>query len=228
MNDISVRAVARIALLLTLPVTVRSQTAQPGGTLAIAGQTDHATLVKINGKAYVDIESLARITHGTIQFQGNQTILTIPGGAGSSAPPASTSTAAVKTPQLSGGFLAAAIEALTEIREWRSALVNAVQNNYPVTDNWIGALRRSAEAKLQLAMAATMTEPDQKAAELLRSEFANMQQMSDLFLGEHAKVNYIDPSSFDNNSLDQKILACARSLGTMAATKEFQDEMSCH
>ena len=117
---------------------------------------------------------------------------------------------------------------MTEIREWRASLVYAIQNNYPVTDNWVSNLRRAADAKLQLAVAAATTAMDQKALELLRNEFMNMQRMSDQFLAMHVKANYIAPDSFDNNDLDQKVLGCARALATMAATKEFQDEVSCH
>ena len=62
--------------------------------------------------------------------------------------------------------------------------MNAIQNNYPVTDSWVGKLRRSADGKLQLAIAAATTEPDQKALELLRNEFTNMQQMSDQIPGD--------------------------------------------
>jgi hypothetical protein len=219
---------AMSAILLSAPIVARSQATQASGTLTIAGQPDHATLVRIGGKTYVDVESLARITHATVQFQGSQTILTLPQPAGAQASVPAPSNQPVKTPQLSGAFATAEIEALTQIREWRSALVNAVQNNYPVTENWLGALRRSADAKLQLAMAATATEPDQKTAELLRDEFGSMQQMSDQFLAMHAQVNYIDPNSFDNNSLDQKVLSCARALASMASSKQFQDEITCH
>ncbi len=131
-------------------------------------------------------------------------------------------------PQLSGGFLSAEIEALTEIREWRAALVNAVQNNYPVKDSWVSVLRRNADAKVQLAIAAASTDPDQKAVELLRNVFSTMQQMSDGFLAMNAKASYISPDSFDKNPLDQKVLTCERALISMAATKQFQDEPSCH
>jgi hypothetical protein len=134
----------------------------------------------------------------------------------------------IRTSQFSGGFLNAEIEALSGMREWRAALVNAIQNNYPVTDNWVGVLRRSADAKLELAIAAATTESDQKAVELLRSEFTNMQQMSDQYLAMHANASNIATDSFDNNPLDQKILGCARALASMAATKQFQDEPSCH
>ena len=215
------------SLLLIFGASAMAQTARPAGTLVIAGQPDEAPLVRINGKSYVDIESLARITHGSVRFRGGQTILTLQ----AQAPAAEERPAAAqpsKPPQLSGAFLGAEIEALTQIREWRAALVNAVQNNYPVGDNWVSGLRRSADAKLQLAIAAATTEPDHKVLDLLRNEFTNMQQMSDELVAMHAKANYISPDSFNNNAADQKILACQRALISMAATKQFQDEISCH
>jgi len=226
MKNISVRSMVKLAVLVALPVAAGAQAARQTGTLTIAGQSEQAAVVRINGKSYVDIESLARITHGSVKFQGNQTILTLP-----SPPPSGTptpSTQPSKPPQLSENFLSAEIEGLTQIREWRVSLVNAVQNNYPVTESWVGGLRRSAEAKLQLAVAAATTEPDQKVLELLKNEFTNMQQLSDQFLTTHAKVNYTSPDAFDGNPLDKKILGCARSLASMAATKQFQDEPNCH
>jgi hypothetical protein len=225
MNYLSVRSLVKLAIVLVLPIAVAAQTAQQGGTLTIAGQSDQAPVIRINGKSYVDIDSLARVTHGSIHFQGSQIVLTLPSSA---SPAAATSAQPIKIPQLSGGFLSAEIEALTALREWRASLVYAIQNNYPVTDSWVGGLRRTADAKLQLAIAAATTDPDQKAIDLLRNEFASMQQMSDQFLAMHAKVNNIAPDSFDNNPLDQKILGCARALASMAATKQFQDEPSCH
>jgi hypothetical protein len=228
MTDPDICPLAKVVVLLALPIAMAgAQTAQQTGTLAIAGQPDQAALVRINGKSYVDVESLARLTHGSIRFQGSQTILTLP-AAGGGAGAGTAAVPATKLPELSGGFLSAEIEALSEIREWRASLVYAIQNNYPVVDSWVANLRRSADAKLQLAVAAATTAMDQKALELLRNEFTNMQQMSDQFLTMHAKVNYIAPDSLDNNALDQKILGCSRALASMAATKEFQDEVSCH
>jgi hypothetical protein len=173
----------------------------------------------------VDIESLARITHGSLRFQGSQIVLTLPGAASASA---TSAPQPAKTPQLSQAFSSAEIEALTQIREWRAALVNAIENNYPVTDSWVARLRRSAEAKVQLAIAAATTDPDQKTALLLQNELTNMQQMSDQFVAMHTTANYIPPDSFQHNSLDDKILACSRALATMAATKQYADEISCH
>jgi hypothetical protein len=220
--------VVTLTVLLAVAIAGRAQATQQAGTLTIAGQSERANLLRINGKSYVDLESLARITHGSIRFQGSQTILTLPAVTNAASGAAMPVEAVKPPPQLSGGFLGAEIEALTGIREWRASLVYAIQNNYPVTDNWVGNLRRSADAKLQLAVAAATTDMDQKAMELLRNEFSNMQQMSDQFLAMHAKANYIAPDSFDKNPQDEKILSCARGLASMAATKQFQDEVSCH
>jgi hypothetical protein len=224
MKNLSVRLLAKLAVLLALPIAATAQAPQQAGTLAIAGQTDRATLVQINGKFYIDVESLARITHGSIRFQGNQTILTLPASASTMVQAAQPN----KPPQLSGDFLRAEIEELTAIREWRVAIVTAVQTNSPVTENWVGGLRRSADSKLTLATAAATTDPDRNAVALLRNEFTNMQQMSDQLLAMHSSSSYTPPDSFDNNPLDQKILSCARGLASMAASKQFQDEATCH
>jgi hypothetical protein len=226
MNKISAGLLVKLTMLLTLPWVARAQAPQPAGTLTIAGRPDQAAVVRIRGKSYVDIESLARILHGSIRNQGTQTILTLPQTTSTTAaaPPAQP----VKAPQLSGGYLAAEIEALTAIREWRVALMNAVQNNSPVTEDWTGRLRRGADTKLQLAVAAATNESDHRALDLLKNEFTNMQQMNDQYVSTHAKVNYISPDSFDNNSLDKKIVSCDRGLVAMTATKEFQDEPTCH
>ena len=229
MNERSVWTPARLAILFAAlglgAAGGNAQAPRQAGTLVIAGQSEQAPLVRINGKTYVDVESLARITHGSVQFQGNRTVLTLPSAGG---PATAAAGEAAKAPRLSEGFLDAEIEALMQIREWRVSLVNAIQNNYPVADNWVGPLQRSAEAKLQLALAATTTEMDQKAAELLRHEFANMQQMSDQFLEMHSKASYISPDVLNNNSQDQNILGCDRALASMAATKQFEDEAVCH
>jgi hypothetical protein len=242
-------ALARISAILavSLPLSVSAQTrssappsssaqsraqmrTQPG-TLVIAGEEEQAPITRINGHPYVDIESLARITHATVRYVGNQIILTLPNASESAQPapsaqPASSPQAA--PPQLSGPFLASEIEALTAIREWRVSLVNAVQNNYPIEPSWIAPLRRFADEKLQLAAAAASTELDQKTLELLRNEFANMQQESDSLVAMRAHVSYIRPDTLDNDPQDQKILTCERALAQVAASKQFQDDPACH
>ncbi|HEX3569748.1 MAG TPA: hypothetical protein VHU44_02900 [Acidobacteriaceae bacterium] len=216
-----VSAQTRTSVPPSSPVQSRTQP----GTLVVAGQQEQAPVTRINGHPYIDIESLARITHATVRYVGSQIILTLPHASPSAQTDATTQ---ASPPQLSGAFLAAEIEALTAIREWRVSLVNAVQNNYPIEPSWIAPLHRFSDEKLQLAAAAASTEPDQKTLELLRNEFANMQQESDTFVAMRARINYIPPDSFNNNSQDQKILTCQRALAQVAASKQFQDDVSCH
>jgi hypothetical protein len=225
MKETSVRALAMVAVVAVACIAAQAQTQTPpqSTTLVVAGRTGEAPVIQLNGKSYVEVESLARITHGALRFQGSQIILNLASGAGAAAAP----TQAERPPQLSAGFSSAEIEAVTQIREWRAALVNAIENNYPVTDSWVARLRRSAEAKVQLALAAVSTDPDRLTAQLLQNELTNMQQMSDQFVAMHTKANYIPPDSFEHNALDDKILACERALATMAATKQFADEIAC-
>jgi hypothetical protein len=201
--------------------------ARQSGTLMIAGQPDQTPLMRIDGRSYVDVEALARITHGTLRFEGNRTILTLPASLSGSAVPAA-SGIGNPPPGLTQNFLNAQIAALAQVREWHAALVNAVNNNIPVTDALVGPIRRQGDAKLQLALAAATSGPDQQAAALLRNEFANVQQMSDQFLQMSAQATHISPDIFTNNALDAKILGCQNALAQLAATKQFQDDAQCH
>ena len=223
MSDNSMGLLATLVVLLGVPIAGVAQTAAAGKTLAVAGHAGQVAVVQMNGKTYVDLESLARLTGGSLSFQGNQTTLTLPSG---SVHPAPASPAA--KPGFSVEFLKAGIEAMSEIREWRIAIVNAVQTNSPVTDDWVSGYRRAADSRLALAEAAVGTESDRQAMGMLRTAFNNMQQMSDQFLAMKKNMNYISPDSFDNNPLDQKILTCSRALAAMAASNQVQDEISCH
>ena len=218
---------AQIAILTAASAAAAAQQTRTAGTLMIAGQPEQAQLVRINGKSYVDVESLARMTQGTLRFEGARTVLTLP-AASTSANVASAAANSAKVPRLTEGFLGAEIEALTQVREWHVSLVNAVNNSYPVTATWVSPMQRQAEARLQLALAAATSEPDRQASQLLQAEFTNMQQMSDQLLALHDKASYISPAIFNNNTLDAKILGCEQALAAMAATKQFQDEVQCH
>jgi hypothetical protein len=229
MNDMSASRRLQLVVLLALPLAAAAQGTQPGGTLTIAGQVDQAPLVRINGKAYVDIESLARITHGSIKFQGSQTILTLPGaGMAADAGAAPAVSGAATRPRLSENYLTAQVGAVAAIREWRAALVHAVENNAPVTEDWTGKLRRAAENQVQLAVAAANTDQDQHAVNLLRNEFDNLEQLNDQFVSMHNTVSNIPPDAFKDNALDAKVVGCERALEAMSGSKQFQDEALCH
>lgn len=211
--------ITALALLTTVQCPLAAQSSREAGTLSIAGRPDSIRVVEYDGQSYVGLEDLARLMRGSISFAKTQIILTLPDRAGEL--PASPKTG-FSTP-----FLRAGIEQMSTIREWRITIVNSIQNNTPISEEWIARLRRQADEQLALAAAARTTDDDRNAYALLAAEFANTQKLSEQFLGERKQSHYIDPKSIDNNPLDQQILACARSLASMAADNQFHEEPAC-
>jgi hypothetical protein len=222
-------------VFLIVPGGALSQTTQPSATLTVNGHSGEAPVIQAGGRSYVDVETLARITNGSIRFNGNQILLTLPAparGARMTVPPtrqAGAAPAAPATPAgFSKGFLKAGIEAMAEIREWRSALESAVQYGFPPGDNWINRYSGAAATAISHASAAASTDDDRQGFQLLHNEFNNMQSLSNQMLSRRKSMNYIPPNALQNDPTDQKILACARALGEMAAAGQFQDAAACH
>ena len=225
-----------LALLLSVPVLALPQTAQVSRTLIVNGQTGQMTVVQINGRSYVDLEALAQIANGLLAFQGNQIILTLPGasnGSAASAFPTSVPAAAAPptnppvTPGLSTGFRTAAIEAMSVVREWHSALANAIRNGFPINGGWLAGYRSQAVEALRLTSVAVSTDSDRNAFPLLTNGFNFMDQLSNQYLAARQSLNYISPDALKNDPLDQKLLNCGHSVASMVASGQFVDDGSC-
>ena len=204
--------------LLALTLT----TAQQTNSLAISGQPGQAKVIQVDGRNYVDVEGLARILNGSMSFNGNQIVLALTGG---NAP---TSTPSDGTQGFSKDFLNAGIEAMSQLREWHAALKNAIERSYPVSEDWIGPLRRQAPQSLRLAQVAASTDADKNAYPLVANEFSNMNRLSDKYLQMANNLNYIDPNSLSNNPLEQRLVACGHFLVNMVSSNQLADDGSCH
>src|SRR5271166_5356371 len=75
-----------LSLILLLSLSAFAQDAQQNLTLIVTGQPGQAPIVQVNGKSYVDIDALARLTNSSLSFKGNRVILTPPGSAPSTPP----------------------------------------------------------------------------------------------------------------------------------------------
>lgn len=215
-----------LAMLLVVPALALSQAAQDTRILVVNGQLGQVSVVQVNGRSYVDLEAVARIANGSISFNGNQITLTLPGSANT--PPAPTpSSSAPATPGLSKGFLKAGIEAMSLVREWHSALANAIQNGFPIAESWLSGYRIQAAAGLRLASVAASTDSDQSAYQLLSNEFENMKTLSSNYVAARQSLDYIAPDALANDDLNQKIINCGHSLAAMAASGQFMDDGSC-
>ena len=117
---------------------------------------------------------------------------------------------------------------MSDIREWRSALLVAGQNGYKEMSAWTDRYQAQAAKNLRLASVAATTDADHNALQLLNKELGHMQELSNRVLSARKNLSYIAPNALEKDPLDQKILNCARSLAAMASSGEFQDDGSCH
>jgi hypothetical protein len=126
-------------------------------------------------------------------------------------------------------FLRAGVEQMTVIREWRSAIENAIRTNNPVEQSWIAGYRSNAESRMAMATASATTDADRQGLPLLQSAMGMVQQLSDRFLALRTTLTYVSPDSLDNDPLDKKILACAQGMASQAIPGgQFQDVPDCH
>jgi hypothetical protein len=217
----SIKTWWQLAALLILPALALSLAAQQSDSLIIAGQPGSAKIIHLEGRNYVEVEGLARLTNSSISFNGNQIVLTLSGATAAAPALAASATG------FSKDFVTAGIEAMAQVREWHAALKNAIERSYPLGEDWLTAYRARAQQALRLASVAVNTSADKSALPFVTNEFNNMSKLSDKYLQMSKSRTYIAPNSLDIDSLDQKIRTCAHSLASMATTNQFVDDGSC-
>jgi hypothetical protein len=210
-----------LAAAFLMTVMALSIAAQQIDSLIIPGQSGSAKVIRVDGRNYVEVEGLARLTNSAMSFNGNQVILTLHGAAADASPPGATASG------FSKDFVTKGIEAMAEMREWHAALKNAIERGYPLTEDWLAASRAQAQQALRLASLSASTTADKSALPYLTNEFNNMRSLCDKYLKLTASRTYIEPNSLENDPLDQKIRTCARSLASMATSNQFADDGSC-
>jgi hypothetical protein len=220
-----------VLILAFSAVTISAQMREEFHTLVINDTSGKVATLEVGDKTYIDLKRLVQIGHGSIAYEGNEIVLTI------SCPQTKSSASGTETdppptPKLSREFAKAAIEEISLLREWASTLANAIQNGYPVTDNWVGNYRAQAQSGLAVASSTVSTDADRNASGLLRHEFESVQEWSNKLLEARKSMNAakyaLSPSELHNDPLSQKIVSCGHFLGQMLASGDFQDDPSCH
>jgi hypothetical protein len=222
-------ATSLICFVLLFEGVTLPQVQQQSRTLVINGQVGEAVVVQLNGRTYVEMEALARIANGSLGFQGDQILLTLRSGSTPATPPASSNPG---DSAFSRDFMRAAIEQMAQMREWASTLANAIQNGYPVADNWVNDYREQAAHSLRLATVAGSTEADRKGLQLLDNEFEAVRKWSNKLVEARKSMDTakyaMSASALQDEPLSQKIITCGRFLAPMLASGNFQDDPSCH
>jgi hypothetical protein len=209
-----------LVVFLIVPGLGFSQSGQQTGTLVVTGHPGQAPVTHLDGRSWVAVDALAHLMNGSLGYRGNQITLTLPGSAGG----------AVSQPTNQGfsrDFLNATIETISDIREWRSALLVAVENASPAIDRLMEPFRAQVTKNLRLASVAATTEADREALQLLTNSLGHMHQLDNKVVAAQKSLSYITADSLRKDPLDQKILMCARALGEMAANDQFQANGAC-
>lgn len=195
--------------------------------LFVDGYSGQATAVQLNGRLYVDVESLARLTNSSLVFENGRTILALASTANSSASPATQD----RRTGFSRSFMSAAIEAIASMREWGSTLLVAMQNGFPL-GNSMNAYRARAVDGVRLAAAAVSTDSDRGGLELLTNELNKVQAWSNRLVDARNSMSAAELSMSENalkeDPMFQAALECGQFLGQMLAGGSFQDDPACH
>jgi len=223
----SVWVVAAVAMFVVVVGLV--QAAQQGTVLVLNGYTGTVPVMQVNGKNYVNVEALARATNGSMSFNGNQIVLTLPaaGSGGGAAASQQAAPAASQNTGFSKEFLTAAIEEMSTLREWHSALASAIANGFPVTGELVAPYQAQAATNLGLMQVAVSTQSDQGAAQLISNAYQKMKQLSDKYVAKRANLEFVGPNALKNDPLDQSLIACGKSLRSMAGSGQFVDDGTC-
>ena len=218
------------AVLLMVAMAM-AQSQREREALSVQGYQGQASVIRNQGRMFVDVQDLARITKGSLSFEEDRIILTLaPKDASESDRDTATK------PGFSPAFMRAAIAAMASIREWGGMLQVIVQNGFPVGKameaNTIRAYQGRAADSVALASAAASTDDDHRGLELLRNEFNNLQAWAESFVDARNSMRATNLSTSENPLKDdqdaQKIIHCGQFLAQMFAGGAFQDDAVCH
>ena len=223
----------QVSVLLAVSGIASAQVANQSRTLIINGQSTQVPVIQMKGRSYVDLEALASAVNGTLSFSGNQIAFSVPIGPANTTPPSAAATpgsapAQASNPGFSRGFLNAAIEEAATLREWHAALASSIANGYPLSTAALAPYRAQATTNLRLASVAAASDSDRGAYQLLSNLFQNMGKLADKYVAARANMTYISPDALQNDSSNQRLMTCGRSLSAMAASGQFVDDGSCN
>jgi hypothetical protein len=197
-------------------------------TLVVNGKTAGAGVRQINGRLYIDLETLAQATNAIFTVEPRRVVLTIPpADAGAVAGNDSTQ----NSQKLSRDFSSAAISALAAMREWRVAVRAMVLYGLAVSETWVQAYHQQTLDALEQAGVAASTDADKDALQLLRSEADMMTSWANQVEADRQQLNgakVVDPNALKDDPTLAKIQKCSQFLNSMVLSGTFNDDSSCH
>jgi hypothetical protein len=223
--------------------------------LVVNGKNAGPVVRQIDGRSYVDIETLAQVTNGAVTIERHRIVVTIPAsGSGSTAiaapaiaAPANSapddagaddagaapaSAAPAQPPQgLTRDFASAAIAALAEMREMRGAVRAMITYGLAVSDTWAQDDQGRVMTAIRQAEVAATSEDDLHALQLLENEADKLVSWEDSVFAARQALNgatTVEPNALQNDPALAKIRGCGQFLNAMLVSGAFADNPSCH
>jgi len=222
-RHLNIRTVALLGFILSLSGVLFAQRT-PDKKLVINGKNTNVAILQLNGHSYLDIETVARITNGSVKFEPNQVALTIPNANVDTSSPQDNA-------RLSKDFASSAISALAEMKEWKGTLGTLVKFGLAVDDLWAQVYHERVQLSVDQTSVAASTNADHAALQLLNTQFTNLAKWESVVIAERNDLNgarTVAPDSLQNDPVLTKFSNCARFMGGMLGSGFFADNPSCN
>src|ERR1700688_5240854 len=196
--------------------------------LVVNGKTAGPGVRQINGRLYVDLETLAQATNAVFTVEPRRVVLNIPP---SDAGAAATDDSAENSQKLSRDFSSAAISALAAMREWRVAVRAMILYGLAVSETWVQAYHQQSMDALQQAAVVASTDADKNALQVFRNEADMMTSWANQVEADRQQLNgekVVDPNALKDDPTLAKIQKCSQFLNSMVLSGSFTDDPTCH
>ena len=215
------------AAFVVIATVVAAQTPLQREAFSVQGYPGQIKASRIDGRLYVDVQDLARLTSGSVAFDRDRVVLILP--------PSKSGAEDTNKATFSRAFMKAGIEAMASIREWGGMLMITVQNGYPVGNtmagNTIEAYKGRAADQVALASAAVSNDADRQGLELLKDEFNSLQDWADRYTNARRSLSAanftMSEDALQNDEEVQKMIRCGQFLAQMYAGGMFQEGTAC-
>jgi hypothetical protein len=197
--------------------------------LVVNGRTAGSPLRQIDGKSYVDIETLAQLTNAVFTVEPHRIVMTIPGP--EAAASANSAAPAQPVQRFSRDFSSAAIAELGVMREWRVAVTAVIKYGLAVSDAWVQDYHEQTLVGLRQAEVSATTNADRDALQLLHSQADMLTSWANGVNAARQALNgasTVNPNALQDDQALAKIRSCGQFLNSMIVSGVFNDDPTCH
>ena len=211
------------ALLLFATAAALPAQKNTNKTLVINQSSTPAAVIEVDGHAYAEVQSLARMLDASVTFEADRVVLQLPTTAAA--------TSSTSTERLSADFQRSAINALSQMREYKGEVEGVLQVGAPITGTWLQNQEAQAQTALAQAQVSVSTDGDRSALILLQNGFSMLQAWANGAIADRKAMNAtrsISENALQKDPALNKLTTCGQAFARMVASGTFADNESCH